>query len=93
MSKPEITIPNNANNERLNKFVLLFKGALSNISGNVVELIPIADVIHIISKRIITAADVSLSLKKPPICTRGFGCYGWRFKIESQSLKRIYFIR
>jgi hypothetical protein len=66
MSKPEITIPNNANNERLNKFVLLFKGALSNISGNVVELIPIADVIHIISKRIITAADVSLSLKKPP---------------------------
>jgi hypothetical protein len=58
--------PNNANNERLNKLVLSFKGALSNISGNVLAPNIIADTIHIISKRIITVPDLDLSLKNPP---------------------------
>ncbi len=59
-------MPNNANNERLNKLVLSFKDEPSNISGNVLAPNVIADIIHIISKRIITAPDVSLSLKNPP---------------------------
>ena len=59
-------MPNNANNERLNKFVLSFKGELSNISGNVLAPNTIADKIQTRSKRIITEADISLSLKNPP---------------------------
>jgi hypothetical protein len=59
-------MPNNANNERLNRLVLLFEGELSNISGNVLAPNTIADRIHITSIIIITAEEVSLSLKNPP---------------------------
>jgi hypothetical protein len=59
-------MPNKANNERLNRLVLSFKIELSNISGNVFVPNIIADIIHIISKRIIIVPDLDLSLKNPP---------------------------
>ena len=64
--KPEITIPNKNNKERLNKLNLSVILALLDISGNWIAPRIRVQKIHIINIIQIEEADVVLSLKNPP---------------------------
>ena len=66
MSKPEITIPNKNNKERLNKLILELVLLPVIVSENKLEPRSIDDKIQIINNIIITAEEVDLSLKNPP---------------------------